>query len=397
MAVHNIRSNFFHTLLSILGIVIGVASLVIILSLIDGMEQFARDQISATTNLRAVVIQSEPYRTSNEVRIRKDTFSVLSYANYEELANHFSAKGNLYWVATASAEVAAIGSDTTVGSLIKYVSPSVTARLFRSAGEDFDNKDFADTQKLAIINRTFAVTLQPDSSKWEQFIGTKVTWAGETYTVKGVVSRNTPSPEVFLPGTLATTEIIKAYPPQCILEANQVEQVTALKGELDRWLKSNVGAGNDFTIVTNEFRVEQAAKGFFLFRLIMGLIVGVSVVVGGIGVMNVLLISVTERTSEIGIRKAMGATRRDIVMQFLAESITVSIFGSLTGLLLGFLTTLALVPIVKMLVKVPFQAAYTWNTFGVVSVIAVLVGVVFGTYPALRAARLDPVEAIRRE
>jgi putative ABC transport system permease protein len=127
------------------------------------------------------------------------------------------------------------------------------------------------------------------------------------------------------------------------------------------------------------------------------LIVGISVVVGGIGVMNVLLISVTERTAEIGIRKATGANRRDIVLLFLSESITVSAFGSFLGLTFGILITMAVIPIVRALTDVPFQAAYTLNTVLLVSVISILVGVVFGTYPAIRASKLNPVDAIRHE
>ena len=127
------------------------------------------------------------------------------------------------------------------------------------------------------------------------------------------------------------------------------------------------------------------------------LIVGISVLVGGIGVMNVLLISVNERTNEIGIRKAVGANKRDILLQFLSESITISAFGSLLGLILGVVGTMIIIPIVKAITEAPFQAAYTVNTLVIISLVALLVGIVFGTYPAIRAARLDPVEAMRRE
>ncbi len=134
-----------------------------------------------------------------------------------------------------------------------------------------------------------------------------------------------------------------------------------------------------------------------LVSQVLGLIVGISVVVGGIGVMNVLLISVTERTAEIGIRKAVGANRRDIILLFLSESITVSAFGSFLGLVFGVGATMIIIPIVKSVTKVPFQAAYTLNTFVIIAIISLLVGIIFGTYPALRASKLDPVEAIRLE
>lgn len=182
-----------------------------------------------------------------------------------------------------------------------------------------------------------------------------------------------------------------------VVEADHIEDVNALKRDIESYLMKQFGAKHDFTVATNSLRVKQAEQGFFLFRVIMGLIVGISVVVGGIGVMNVLLISVTERTTEIGIRKAVGASNRDIVLLFLSESITVSAFGSLLGLIFGVLFTMAVIPIVKAITKIPFQANYTVNTLLIISVIAVVVGIIFGTYPAIRASRLDPVDAIRHE
>ena len=206
------------------------------------------------------------------------------------------------------------------------------------------------------------------------------------------------APEAFVPITLLSPNELYDSPAEVIIMADQVGDVPKLKDQVDAWLKKNYPTGYaDLVIITNEFRVGQAAKGFLLFRVIMGLIVGISVIVGGIGVMNVLLISVNERTVEIGIRKAVGATRKDIKLQFLAESIAISAFGSLLGLIAGVLGTMIIIPIVKAITEVPFQAAYTANTLMVISVVALLVGIVFGTYPAVRAARLDPVEAMRRE
>ncbi|HRF38958.1 MAG TPA: FtsX-like permease family protein, partial [Saprospiraceae bacterium] len=120
--------------------------------------------------------------------------------------------------------------------------------------------------------------------------------------------------------------------------------------------------------------------------------------VGGIGIMNVLLISVSERTAEIGIRKALGAKRRDILRLFLSESVAISLLGSFLGLLLGMLGAAVAVAIVGMVLKGPqFEAAYTFQTLLIIVAVALLVGIVFGTYPAIKASRLDPVEAMRRE
>src|SRR5690606_28845029 len=167
--------------------------------------------------------------------------------------------------------------------------------------------------------------------------------------------------------TLSETQL-QATPPEIILDAEKTEEIPALKTDTTTWLeKHDKDAKQNFRIIPNESRIEQATKGFVLFRVIMGLIVGISVLVGGIGVMNVLLISVTERTAEIGIRKATGANRRDIMLLFLSESITVSAFGSFLGLVLGVLGNMVIIPIIKDLIDVSFQASYSWYTVFVIS------------------------------
>jgi putative ABC transport system permease protein len=233
----------------------------------------------------------------------------------------------------------------------------------------------------------------------KQAVGQQIIYNGTALTVVGIwTDKDISFGQLLMPLTLVSDSALKATPPMGIIDAKNVENVAGLKLEIENWLKANAkNKLDDFTIITNEQRVSQATKGFLLFRIVMGLIVGISVLVGGIGVMNVLLISVTERTVEIGVRKALGAKKRDILWQFLSESITISTFGSLVGLILGILSTLAFIPIVKAITDISFQAAYTWNTCMVIVVIAMVIGVVFGTYPAMRAARLDPVEAIRRE
>jgi putative ABC transport system permease protein len=131
--------------------------------------------------------------------------------------------------------------------------------------------------------------------------------------------------------------------------------------------------------------------------MLMGAFTAISLVVGGIGIMNVLLASVVERTREIGVRRATGARRRDIVVQFLAESVVISLAGAVLGAVLGMGAAFATTAIMRAQTSAPVYAAATWQTLVVSMAAAIVVGLVFGIYPAFKAARLSPIDAMRYE
>lgn len=396
LALQNIRSHFFHTILSLLGIVIGVASLVSILSLIDGMEQYAKEQITKTTSLNSILVGTTPNKNVNGVWIRKDTVSYMTHQDFNDLRASLSLPVNAFlWQIKGQELLVKEDSLKTACNTTGVSDFDTTFHVLQ--GKMITASDISAKAKQAVVTEALAKVLA-GNKEMQTLIGKTVVFDGRELTLAAIVkTRRAPQPELFYPISLLSNEDLHMSPPQSKFEAAHVTDVTKIKNEIQQWLNKKYGEKNGFTITTNEFRVEQAAKGFKLFRIIMGLIVGISVLVGGIGIMNVLLISVTERTAEIGVRKAVGANRRDIVLQFLSESITISLFGSLVGLVLGVIGTMIIIPIVKSLTGVPFQAAYTLNTLLVISVLAVVIGIVFGTYPAMRAAKLDPVEAIRRE
>lgn len=395
LAFHNIRSHFFHTLLSILGIVIGVAALVAILSLIDGLEKFAKEQIRSTSSLNAVIIRTETHKWVNDVRVAKDTVSTMRYDQLMQLKSWLKHPAQAYMWTVQSGEVTLSAYDKPIGTHVRATGEQIFPNSKAEAGRLFNSADLDQEKPYAIVNSAF---FQKIGATAPAMIDRTISFKDDTLKVIGVLfDDKNKTPTLFFPITRMESEKNKFYPDMA-LEASTFEDVNPIKEEAAAWLKKTFKEREgDFSLMTNDFRLQQAEKGFLLFKVIMGLIVGISVLVGGIGVMNVLLISVTQRTVEIGVRKAVGANRRDIVLQFLSESITVSAFGSFMGLVVGVFMSMIAVPIIRAFVEVPFEAAYTWSTFVLIAVLSLVVGITFGTYPALRASRLDPVEAIRRE
>lgn len=396
MALRDARANVFHTLLSVLGIVIGVAALVGILSLIDGMEQYAHRQIARTTSIESVIITTKTTEKIDNVLLTKEDYAFFDYDRFTTLQTSLGDKAVGYMLYRESGYLNAADSIKRKGTLFAGIIDTQDEDIKLKQGRFITKEDLINKDSVIVLNTVVANHLSGDSTK--SMLDEWVTYNNGNYKVVGVLIARSKEPEVYVPITLIPESQLKAKPPMCLLKAKDVTAVPLVKEAVQTWIKENMaGHESDFSVVTNEFRVKQANQGFLVFRIVMGMIVGISVLVGGIGVMNVLLISVTERTTEIGVRKAVGAKPKDIIIQFLSESITISAIGSLMGLILGILFTMVAVPIVKHFTKMPFEAAYTVDTLITITLVSLLVGVVFGTYPALKAAKLDPVEAMRRE
>ncbi|WP_089685928.1 ABC transporter permease [Catalinimonas alkaloidigena] len=396
LALHNIRTHFLHTMLSVLGIVIGVAALVGILSLIDGMESYAHEQVS-TTSLRHIIVGSQTTREVDHVRIAKDTYPYLNYERFQKLMTSLPQpiQGNLY--IRQPTELLLPDTTRRLGLIAMGTTAPFPPHVEVEAGELFTEADVRAHRPVVVVNRALARQLVGTAAP-ETVVGQTLSLRGETFRVVGLFAGDGTLAQAYLPITLFSEDELRKNPPQVFLEAPTVEDVPVYQAAAEAHLRSQFpDQADDFFVSTNEGRVQQANRGFLIFRLVMGFITGLSVLVGGIGVMNVMLISVTERTMEIGIRKATGAKRRDILLQFLSESVTISGFGSLLGLIVGMLGSLVLVAVLRHITEAPFQVAFTASTLGFIAGLALLIGVVFGTYPALRAARLDPVDAIRHE
>jgi putative ABC transport system permease protein len=175
------------------------------------------------------------------------------------------------------------------------------------------------------------------------------------------------------------------------------EKVRAAGNLIREILERNHGVKKDYAVTVPLDRLEDAERTQDRFTMLLFVIAGISLFVGGIGIMNIMLATVTERTREIGIRRALGAKRRDIVMQFLIEAMVQTTVGGVIGVLIGVAAVYVAPPLVRWIGDSHLPAQLLWWPIGVSLAVSVGVGVVFGLYPAWRASRLDPIEALRHE
>ncbi len=406
-AFRSLRQNFLQTFLSMLGVIIGVAALVAMLSLIDGLEQLARDQISSRTNLEMMAIQPKGSDELDGVRVERDTVARFNRRLMTDLLADLPQP--------AQAQLTTGGAAIGVARDTQRLGINFRATTFPILDDDFrllTGRWPADTlpQVLAkaevVVNRALARKLTAPDTSLAVAIGQTFTLLGGTVSVIGVVGREEDEPPtdgadlgLILPyAHLELLPAVNGKDTRLLLEFASVEDVLPAKTFLEPWLENRfAGIDDAVSIQTYEGYLEGIGQGFLVFRIIMGLLIGIAVVVGGVGIMNVMVMSVVERTAEIGIRKAIGANRRMIVAQFLSESVALSVIGSLLGTILGIGVAMLGGPIIKIFLEdLDFSAVFTLTTLLVVVIVAVLIGTVFGTYPALRASRMDPVVAIQR-
>jgi|WetSurMetagenome_2_1015567.scaffolds.fasta_scaffold59276_2 putative ABC transport system permease protein len=400
VALDTLRANPMRTLLSTLGIVMGAASLSAVLSLGDGMERFARETVELE-GMQLVSLSPRTGDTIDGVLVPRPDFPTFVLADADELKSRLPGNPGLALMVQGSALATVGGARRGVLGIALTSLGSPMPGLKTVHGRLPSADDARRGEHVAAISESLARAVAGDPVA--SAVGAALRLGDADCRVVGILESTPQAGRGFravVPFPLADQALVRTSTPrapQLLLNAAGVEEVPAVRKGAEQWIAARGWTDKIEVRARGPERLRQVANGILIFKILMGAFTAISLVVGGIGIMNVLLASVAERTREIGIRKAIGASRRTVVMQFLAESVAISMSGAAIGVVVGLGGAAAVTAVMRAQTEARIYSGVTWQTILVSMAAAALVGLLFGTYPALRAARLSPVDAITRE
>jgi putative ABC transport system permease protein len=391
--------NRLRTALTMLGIIIGVGAVVLMLAIGQGAQSKVNASIASMGSNLLIVVPGST--SASGVRFGFGNAQTLTVADANALAQLTSVE-TIAPVVLGQLQVVAGNANWRTSVF------GVTPEYFSLRGWDLETGDMFGGEELrayarvAVIGQTIADNLFPD----EDPLGKVIRMRNSPYTVLGVLARKGQSLDgrdqddgVFVPLTTARQQLIRSSFPGSVnmimAQAKSSAQIPEAEFEMSQMLRIRHrlrdGQEDDFSLRNMTAIAETAAVAARAMSLMLGAIASISLLVGGIGIMNIMLVSVTERTREIGIRMALGAKQRDILLQFLTEATVLSVFGGALGVALGVGGAWMVSQIADMAVEVTALSIVV--AFG----FAAAIGIFFGFYPARKAAQLKPVEALRYE
>jgi len=395
-----LKVNKMRSTLTMLGIIIGVGAVIAMLAIGTGASKRIADQISSMGSNLLIILPGST--TAGGVRMGSGTQPTLTIGDAEAILRECPSVSNVAPVLNGVAQVVYGHLNWSTG--VVGTTPSMlTVRDWPlSAGRPFAEQDVKSATKVCLLGQTVVNNLFGDMNPVGQFIRIK----NVPFVVIGVLASKGQSPQgqdqddtIYVPVTTAQKKLFGTSFPGMVriimVKAKSTEDLAPAEKQMNDLLRQRHHIGpkqdNDFTVRNLTQVMQTAAQSTKVMTLLLGAIASVSLLVGGIGIMNIMLVSVTERTREIGIRMAIGAKTWDIRLQFIIEALTLSLIGGVAGIILGISGS-------KLL-----SIFSGWST--IISPISILlafgfsglVGIFFGFYPAYKASLLDPIDALRYE
>ena len=405
LALTALRANKLRAFLTMLGIIIGVAAVITLISVGQGVEVFVAEQFQGLGNNLLFVFPGElrpdgPPRQRRGAGLTNDDVAALS----DPLLTPDLLRVAPEYSRTAVVTHGRYEARTFIsGTTAEF--PDIR-NFYPVAGRFFDSQDDAGTARVAVLGQTVYEELFPNG---EPPLGETIKINGINFEVIGLMEEkggsgfNDQDDLVLVPLSTAQRRLFPARRSDGKMRVDFIyaqvadeERQEAAIVQMELVLRDSHGLSfdedNDFTVLSQAEVIRAFAQVTSVLTTFLAVIAGISLIVGGIGIMNIMLVSVTERTREIGLRKAVGAKQGDILMQFLTEAVTLGLAGGLIGLLLG----IAGIVIIGSLSE-NLRTALAWESVVLAIGFSGAAGLFFGLYPARRAARLNPIDALRYE
>jgi putative ABC transport system permease protein len=404
VAFASVRDHKLRSFLTMLGIIFGVASVIAMLSIGEGAKRQAIAKYK-DLGVNNIIIRDKEYTDEELEEVRAKFSQGLSMDDAEAIMAVVPMVEKIAPQSEKDVEVQF--EDRSAKATLIGITPSFTAILNYSAGRGiFINEDhYSRSLKVCVLGASIADELFPFDDpvgrnikiedQWVEVVGVMNTKSLFTETVGELASRDL-NTDIYIPLTAFNKRFLRenqleSEVKQITVKVSNPARLVEIAGIIKQLLNRHHFNNEDFSIIIPFELLKQEEKERRIYNILLGSIAAISLLVGGIGIMNIMLASVLERTREIGIRRAIGAKRKDILNQFLTEAVVISITGGIIGLVLGLLISLFITLITDI------TTAVTLYSLVIAFLFSVLVGISFGYFPAKEASSLVPIEAIRHE
>ena len=412
VALRALATNKLRSGLTMLGIIIGISAVITLVSVGQGVQTVVAEQMAGIGSNLMFVMPGELDTTSTSMRssfLSSVNVSTLTYGDVLALENQVNAPDLLGVTPEFMANSTVVYGNESAKTSISGVTATYPAvrNFYPVTGRFISEEDMRSRARVAALGQSVVRELFPPGVNP---VGQIIKIDRVPFRViglmeeKGVSSFSDDNDVVFIPLSTAQTRLYAGrdisgdYTVSVIYGRTEDDtRLEAAREQVVRTLRQRHGLiystdENDFTVLTQKDVAEVLQSLTAILTMFLGLIAAVSLLVGGIGIMNIMLVSVTERTREIGIRKAVGAKRRDILVQFLIEAVILSLVGGLIGIAIGASGTIGVSQMVE-----DMALHLSGSTILLATGFSSLVGLFFGIYPAIRASRLNPIDALRYE